>query len=120
MPIIKIYSPNACPSSQTLSTLCYQVTQELHLPKEHAWAFWHRLDELEFHRPDWNTTEKTAAPMVMMYCKSTYSQEQVEQVFKVIRDQLAIDCQCSQDEIYISCLRIEPHHLWVRGDLWRG
>ncbi|WP_144977476.1 MULTISPECIES: hypothetical protein [Geobacillus] len=120
MPIIKIYSPDKCPSPDVLSSLCKKVTQVLQLPADHAWAFWHRLTELEFHRPDWTVSDKPAAPMVMMYCKSTYSEEQIEHVIWVIRNHLADTCRCSENEIYISCLRILPNHLLVRGDIWRG
>lgn len=119
MPIIKIYSPTPCPSRELLSQICKQVTEVLHLPADHAWAFWHQVDATSFHKPDWAIPEKNPAPMVMMYCKSTYSNEQVEQVFSVIRHQLSSSCRCMENDIYLSCLRIQPHHLFVRGSIWR-
>ncbi|MFJ9302709.1 hypothetical protein [Bacillus toyonensis] len=118
MPIIKIYSPNPCPNKNLLHSLCKCVTSILKLPHNHVWAFWHQLEESDFHRSDWNADDSTNPPMVMIYCKNSYSQRQIEALIDGVSEQISVGCNCDKNNIYISCFRVQSGHLMVRGELW--
>ncbi|MCK1993192.1 hypothetical protein GW626_04100 [Peribacillus muralis] len=117
MPIIKLYSPNSCPDTNILSDICNRVTDSLNIPVGHAWAFWHQQES--FHKPDWGLNG-TNAPMIMIYCKNSYNNEQIQGIIEIISNVITQACSCDKESIYISCFRIEPGHLMVRGELWEG
>lgn len=115
MPIIKIYTPNdSIISNEVLDSISQEITTLLKLPPNHVWIFVHTVEK--YIKPDWKKGEN--APVVMVYCKNTYEQKQVEDLIRIINSQLINAFNCCEDKVYISVIRIQPNHLFVRGDLW--
>ncbi|WP_141201748.1 hypothetical protein [Paludifilum halophilum] len=118
MPVIHIYSPKSKAPQGLLARLSNEILDELQLPPNHAWMLWHPVSPENAFKPGWEGDQP--APIVVMYCKSRYTEEQVVRVMNIVQKVLSEKCSCDPDEIFMTVQRVHPYHLLARGTIWKG
>lgn len=118
MPIINIYSPQPKAPEGILEELSNKVLDVLQLPPNHAWVLWHYIKAENAFKPGWE--EQKAAPIVIIYCKKSYSNKKIAQVMHIVRDTLSERFLGNPDDVFILVHRVLPHHLLARGSIWEG
>lgn len=117
MPIIEYLSPEPAPPEAFLKTICDRIQVILQLAHNHVWSFWHPIDPACFFKPDWEIA-CAPAPLVKIRCKSTYSNQAVQDIITCVANGIVEVFGVNRDEIYIVVDRVHPDHLFVRGQLW--
>jgi len=120
MPVLQIYSPKQEPPALLLQTLCENIMAILNLPPDHAWAMWNAVPEGHFYRPNWQEAGSAGGPVVIMYCKESYTKQQVELVMRSLQTTLAESLSCTPESVYIAVQRVVPGEVLVRNNIWRG
>ena len=119
MPVLHIYSPLDAPPAALLGKLCAGILDILRLPPDHCWAIWHEIAPNNFHRATWHYGATANGPVVIIYCKRTYGQEEISRMLLFVRDLFADGLSCSPADVYAAVQRVQPGETLVRGGIWR-
>jgi tRNA (Thr-GGU) A37 N-methylase len=119
MPIIYLYSPLPNAPQGLLEELCMRATEVLGLPADHAWALWQHTALSNVHRIGWKN-DRVPAPLVVVNCKSLYTDVQVRNLLHVISRTVVAKTGCEATEVFVGVQRFHPGDLWVRGEVWRN
>ncbi len=119
MPIVHIYSPLASPPSGLLESMCAKVARHLELPEGYMWAMWQELEPGNFFRPTWVHGSPRNGPIAIVYCKTTYTVEQVAGMLTIIRDSFVEALGCKSEDVYAAAQRVYPGEVMGRGEIWR-
>lgn len=118
MPIIHIHAPIAEPPEGLLESMCTRVAEHLKLPDGYMWAMWHEVKPRNFFRPDWVHGSKRSGPIAIVYCKSTYTAEQVATMLSLIRDSLVTALGCESYGVFVGAQRVNPGEVANRDIIW--
>jgi hypothetical protein len=116
MPVIEVNAPVLSPGHARLRELSTRVTTVLGIEPEHCWVLWRALDAESCHRPEWQ--RGSAAPVIFLTCKQSYSTGLVHQVLNVISTFLAAELGCLEHEVFIAVRRARSDELLARGAIW--
>ena len=119
MPVLQIYSPLDAPPPGLLDEICSGIIDILRLPPDHCWAIWNEVAPNNFHRASWHYGATENGPIVIIYCKSTYGDEEIAQLLVFVRDTLARKLFCSVADVYATIQRVQPGETLVRGGVWQ-
>ncbi|MCA1437193.1 MULTISPECIES: hypothetical protein [unclassified Bradyrhizobium] len=119
VPVLHIYSPLDSPPSALLENLCSGILGILHLPPGHCWAIWHEVAPHNFHRDGWHYGAMDNGPIVTIYCKRTYNNEEISRMLLFTRIRLRVACRAMRAAVYATVQRVQPGETLVRGGIWQ-
>ncbi|WP_207799020.1 hypothetical protein [Taibaiella soli] len=117
MPIINIFHPERNKHKRLLETIAAIVSYSLEIPQTNVWIFWNKPKKNEFFKQDWNNNNKPA-PALFIQCRESYNKQQIQNVVEKLTYELKGVFKCSENEIFISFVRVRRGDLFSQGNLW--
>ncbi len=82
------------------------------------WAMWHEVKPNSFFRPNWVAGSARSGPIVIVYCKTTYTKEQVAGMLTIIRDSLIEALGCKSYDVFVAAQRVHAGEVANRDEIW--
>ncbi len=61
---------------------------------------------------------RQCGPIAIVYCKTTYTTQQVAGMLRIVRDSLVEALGCASEDVYAAAQRVYPGEVMGRGKIW--
>jgi len=116
MPVITFKSRDQSPGSEFLETVAQRVAALLDQRLERVWVLWEAIGERNYHKPDWKSVSASAAPIVEIWHRDSYSQIRLAEVLQRLPEWCAELLKCNADDVFVRTFPVHPMEVFTRGE----